>query len=659
MPFPRTAQGPRAAGALGAVLALLLCIVAGICRADNRAADDNLEQQRQAYRAAQAAWAAHDRQTFARLADSLRDYPLHPYLEFETLRDAPYAQARGRIDHFLADLGDAPLANRLRGRLLRDFYRQQDWQAFVDYYRDSLGTTGRQCQYQEARYHVGLRSQAIAAGLTLWNVERSQPDDCDPLFALLEREGAISEHLAWQRFAKAVRAGQSRLARYLQPRLVSAAKQSMAERYIALYRDPGRLANHDLFPETDAEVTALIELALVRRARTDAAAALRHWRHYAAVRDFDMAARSRIVAAIARELYGQDDQALLAEVLERDGELLDSNFHEWLLRRRIAATDWPAVSTAITALPQTLQTEPKWQYWQARARELSGAARNQSHQVFEELSQQRSFYGFLASDWLRQDYQMAQNTVAPDPAGLAVLASQPAFLRVRELLHHGQELDAAREWWRATRDLSEAEWQLAGHLAHRWQWHYQAILAMVRASHWDDLETRFPVVHRQNFATQARHNALPIPLVLAVARQESAFRSDALSPAGARGLMQLMPATAHETARRHGIRYRGSHQLLDPGLNIRLGTRYYRDMLDRFQDNRILATAAYNAGPGRVRQWLERSAGQLPFDAWIEAIPFVETRNYVQNVLAFSAIYAHRLGSRERILSRAEREQLL
>jgi soluble lytic murein transglycosylase len=82
-------------------------------------------------------------------------------------------------------------------------------------------------------------------------------------------------------------------------------------------------------------------------------------------------------------------------------------------------------------------------------------------------------------------------------------------------------------------------------------------------------------------------------------------------------------------------------------------------MLDRFQDNRILATAAYNAGPGRVKGWLNASGGRLPFDAWIEAIPFVETRNYVQNVLTFSAIYAHRLGTSEQLLSAHERQQPL
>ncbi|MFZ5653241.1 MAG: transglycosylase SLT domain-containing protein [Pseudomonadota bacterium] len=620
---------------------------------------DTLDQQRQAYRAARAAWSAGDRATFARLSDALVDYPLHPYLEFEHLRGAAYGTARDRIDRFLAALGDMPLANRLRARLLREFYAERRWQAFAEYHADSVRTDALDCQYQEARYHLGERAAAIAEGLRLWNVERSRPAECDPLFALLRREGALSEPIVWQRFAKAVRAGQLHLAGYLQQMVHSAAGQSLARRYLALYRDPGLLADYRLLPEADPEVDRLLELALIRAARTDAAAALRHWRHYDAAREFEAAARARIASAIARGLYEQDRPELFAEVVARHADLLDDAFHEWLLRRRVAAGDWSALAAAIDSLPEALRGEPEWRYWRARSAMLTGRERTAVEAALGELSTQRSFYGFLASDWLNRDYQMAQRPAAPDEAALEALASRPALLRVRELLHHGQELDAAREWWRATRGLSEAEWALAGHLAHRWGWHYQAILAMVRASRWDDLDVRFPLVHRDQFAAHAGRNALPMPLALAVARQESAFRADAISPAGARGLMQLMPATANEVARRHGIAYRAQHQLFDAGVNIHLGTRYYRDMLDRFHDNRILATAAYNAGPGRVRQWLARSGGRLPFDAWIEAIPFLETRNYVQNVLAFSAIYAHRLGSRERILSPREREQPL
>lgn len=637
----------------------LLCGLLAAC-ACCAAGDAELDHQRLQYQAARLAWEIRDFATFARLADELRDYPLHPYLEFEFLRGASYARDRERIDRFLTTLGDMPLANRLRTRLLGEFYAQRDWAAFRDHFHPGVSTPALDCQYQEARYHGGARAEATAAGLALWNVAKSQPPECDPLFALLRRDGAITEAIAWQRFARSVRADQIRLAEHLRQRyLTSPHVLSLAKRYLALYRDPGLLADRQLFPEADPEVSELIALAVSRTAQADAPAALAHWAREETARPFDAAARARVTAAIARGLYDQGHRQQLAALLRERGAWLDSAFHEWLLRRRIAAGEWPAVATDIGALPATLQTEPEWRYWSARARVLTAGADDQTQATFVEVAKQRSFYGFLASDWLGSRYQMAPRTTAPDPDARRAFASRPPFLRIRELLHHGQELDAAREWWRATQQLSEAEWDLAGQLAHGWGWHHQAILAMVKASRWDDLETRFPVLHRHEFAAQARHNDLPMPLLFAVARQESAFRADALSPAGARGLMQLMPATATEVAQRHGIPYRGPRQLLDPAVNIQLGTRYYRDMLRRFQDNRILATAAYNAGPGRVRQWLERSGGRLPFDAWIEAIPFLETRNYVQNVLAFSAIYAHRLGSDERILSAREREQSL
>jgi soluble lytic murein transglycosylase len=166
---------------------------------------------------------------------------------------------------------------------------------------------------------------------------------------------------------------------------------------------------------------------------------------------------------------------------------------------------------------------------------------------------------------------------------------------------------------------------------------------------------RFPLPHREAFLSEAAATDIPVNLLLAISRQESAFNATVTSPAGAKGLMQLMPGTAKETARKHNIRYRAPSELVDPEKNILIGSRYYKEMLNRFNNNRILATAAYNAGPARIDNWRKRSAGALPFDAWIETIPFVETRNYVQNVLAFSIIYAHHLGLNVPILSAEEK----
>jgi soluble lytic murein transglycosylase len=161
------------------------------------------------------------------------------------------------------------------------------------------------------------------------------------------------------------------------------------------------------------------------------------------------------------------------------------------------------------------------------------------------------------------------------------------------------------------------------------------------------------VIHREAFDAAGKRQQLDTHWLFAIARQESALNPGARSPVGAMGLMQLMPATAQQTARASGLRYRGSADLLDPGTNVQLGSHYMRLMLDDFGQNRVLAAAAYNAGPGRVRQWLRRLPGPVDHDLFTETIPFKETRQYVQNVLSFAVIYAY-LGGRETPLVRPD-----
>ena len=136
-------------------------------------------------------------------------------------------------------------------------------------------------------------------------------------------------------------------------------------------------------------------------------------------------------------------------------------------------------------------------------------------------------------------------------------------------------------------------------------------------------------------------------LALALIRQESSFDPDAASPAGARGLMQLMPATAAQLQRKIGL---PNAALTDPADNIRLGTAHMQDLLRQFGGSVPLAVAAYNAGASRVREWLtnfgDPRGGGIDMVDWIELIPFTETRNYVQRVLENAAIYrAHSAGT--------------
>ena len=175
---------------------------------------------------------------------------------------------------------------------------------------------------------------------------------------------------------------------------------------------------------------------------------------------------------------------------------------------------------------------------------------------------------------------------------------------------------------------------------------------MIDAEAWDDLKVRFPLAYRDSFIANTVKADIPVTFGFAIARQESAFMPDAKSSAGALGLMQMIPSTAKITAKRHNLRFANTNVLINPHTNITFGTAHLGTLMRRFNNNRILASVAYNAGPGRVQSWLDPT---LPVDAWIETIPFTETRNYVQNVLMFAAIYGSRLKTSQPLIMAHER----
>jgi len=160
------------------------------------------------------------------------------------------------------------------------------------------------------------------------------------------------------------------------------------------------------------------------------------------------------------------------------------------------------------------------------------------------------------------------------------------------------------------------------------------------------------LAYKKEIDLAAHKTKMDANLIYAVARQESAFSEKARSSAGAMGLMQLMPSTAKQTARKAGVPYK-RNDLYSANTNVHLGSQYLNQLLQKYDGNRILATAAYNAGPHRVNKWL-KDKGDINFDVWIETIPFKETRGYVQNVLAYSVIYAHRLGKSGTMITEKE-----
>jgi soluble lytic murein transglycosylase len=182
-------------------------------------------------------------------------------------------------------------------------------------------------------------------------------------------------------------------------------------------------------------------------------------------------------------------------------------------------------------------------------------------------------------------------------------------------------------------------------LANHWGWHSNAIRTIAKVEYWNDLEIRFPTPYQPHVMHTANQLSLEPAWIYGVIRRESAFMPDARSSTGATGLMQLMQGTARGVAKRNNLLRPSVRDLMQGERNIQLGSTYLRQLLNRFDNHQVMATAAYNAGPHRVMRWLP-TKGALPADQWIDTIPFTETRRYVRSVIAYTAIFERMLNEK-------------
>ena len=234
----------------------------------------------------------------------------------------------------------------------------------------------------------------------------------------------------------------------------------------------------------------------------------------------------------------------------------------------------------------------------------------------------------------------------------------PGITRSIELFAVSDDINGRREWYQALNNMPQEQQLLAAELAQTLGLTPLAVRTANIAEASNHLHLRFPVAYEPQFRQAAMKTNVEVPLLMAVARQESAMEAQARSSADARGLMQLLPSTARIVARRARQRVPQATDLYDPGTNIALGSYHLAWLIERFEGQTPLAIAAYNAGEHRVDRWLKEAQG-LPMDVWIERIPFRETRNYVKNVLAFRHVYGHKLDIPTPILKPLEQQIIM
>ncbi|WP_020561446.1 transglycosylase SLT domain-containing protein [Methylosarcina fibrata] len=593
------------------------------------------ERQRQDFLLAEKMISSGDDPNFFRLSAGLTDYPLYPYLQYQWLKE--HLAHTGKILDFLQTYRETRYADLLRSRWLVYLADHQRWQEFVQYF-SADGDLALECRWHWANYNLGHRDQALAEARRLWSLGASQPPACEPLFSLLVVSSQLTPDLIWQRFELALTADRVPLADYLR-RLLDGNERQLADVWMRIHQQPKLIQKNPFPDENDPRLGRLFAHAVERLARTDLDLAVGIWDANKQHPLLD----SRTVQRIERNLALALAYNHKPDAYRRLNQLPDSDkeVREWKVRAALLEQDWRRINEALSGLAPEELKETRWQYWQARSLAAKGE-RADADNLYLKLAEDRSFYGFLAADAAARPYSLSDKPVSPAANDIEALAAATAFRAAYELRYLNRPLEAERQWWHAVKKLNKERLTAAAKLAQSWHWDSVAIKTLAKADYWDDLALRFPLGYMPQVQNNAYRYQLDPAVVLGLMRQESMLDSNALSPVGARGLMQLMPKTGRQIAQELKERWSSENSLFNPDVNISYGAYYYKSLLNRYNGHAALATAAYNAGPARVAKWLPQ-AGPMAADVWIETIPYKETRKYVISVLSYVIIYQHRM----------------
>ncbi len=630
----RRPQSPTVGRLLSA--ALLLC--AFVNPGALTAATPEYDAYKASFWEAKNALARGDYATFGRHSAKLHDTPLYPYLLYWHLESRLYRQLPLTIEAFLQRYDGTPPANLLRESWLEYLAGQHRWEDFLAFYKGSE-EAALQCHYYYAQYKTGNETAAWEGAKAMWLVGHSQDEACAPLFSVWQKAGGLTRELRWQRIELAMLNEETEIASHI-ARSLSKADQNLLHLWQRAYKSPSLLRSKSLQEDNELSRTVIFRILQYRALRAPInTTAL--WKDLEPKYSFSPEHRNGIARAIGMGHTYANDARALEWFAQLPSEDRDQEVCHYALRVALRTENWGSALAWLEVMPNGENRSTMAHYWRARIYENMGFPETARY-LFKTVSKERSYYGFLAADRLNLPYNLNHAPLDVDFKVLQRVAFRPDIMRAQELYHLGLTNTARQEWSEAITKLNREELLAAGKLADAWGWQDRALLTLARADHFDDLNIRFPLTFNDAVVKEAKRSSLDPAWVYAVVRQESAMMPFVKSHVGAMGLMQVMPQTGKKIAEELNLKHFDARQLLKPETNIHFGSYYLGQALKEFDDNPVLATAAYNAGPHRIRKWTPRQ-GELDADIWVDTIPFDETREYVRRVMAYSVFYDQRL----------------
>ncbi len=582
--------------------------------------------------AARDAARAGDAKRLEQIAPRFQDHLLEPYVQYWRLQANLKIREPEEIRAYLAANRDTPLADYLRRDWLKLLGKNEQWALFdvelPALVNDDLELT---CYALQAR--VRRDTLALREARPLWFVARDLPSSCNPLFESLVESGQLSTEDVWMRVRLALEAGQIRLANAVAAYLPKG-RAPDARTLSAIYGNPGRyLGNSRVNLKTRGGREAMM-FAAYRLARTSPQQAAGHWERLAP--QFSEEERSYVWGMIGYFGAIRHDPAALDWYSQAEG--MSDQQLAWKARAALRARRWDEVLTTIDSMTQKEADIPTWRYWKARALKVNGREA-EAVTLLKPLSADFSFYGQLALEDLGGAVSAPAIAYKPKEEDIRKIAERPGIQRALALFRLDVRLEGVREWLWAIRGFDDRQLLAAAEFARRNAVYDRAINTADRTLFEHDFGLRYLAPYRDQLRAAAQQLDLDEAWVNGLIRQESRFIAQIKSRAGASGLMQLMPATARWVAGKIGLKGWHWSQVTEVDTNISLGTYYLRHVLDKLDGSPVLASAAYNAGPGRARVW--RDDRSMEAAIYAESIPFNETRDYVKKVMANASYYAH------------------
>ena len=567
---------------------------------------------------------------------ALAAHPLAAWLDF--------AELRRNIDTITLGEGNGFLqrhANDAVGKAFREFWlptlsRRVQWAELSRLADLQARSDNERCLAAYARAMVGSTdTQWVGALLPLYQNGKPFSEACTPVMQQLESRGLVSTAQRWQRIDSAIENNQAGVIRDT-ARGLPAEEATLATAYAAFM---GTVQDTALSWPKDDRSRKVVTAGLVRLAKSSPISAEMTLPRYVAAFGLDSAQSGKVLNEIAVQSAVSYEPEALRRLNAVPAVAYDERFNEVRVREAMARSDWRGARSAIRAMPAEQRETARWLYFDARFSELLGEA-TAARETYRKAAEKSEFYGYLAADRIQAPYTLCDYAPA---LPIASVAGNPALQRAMALRRIGRKEWAAKEWAAAIAPMSREQRFAAIEVAQKDGWFDRGVYGfdLKNTEEARLYRLRFPIHHTDTIQREAAKNALDPSWVAAEIRAESLFDPEVKSPAGAMGLMQLMPATGMATANRIGLPYAGSQTLYNPEANITLGSAYLREMWNKY-GQLPYAIAAYNAGPGPVARWTSQRGSFEP-DTWIETISYKETREYVPRVLAFSVMYDWRM----------------